>query len=156
VMASFIEELKTPAAQRFVKKFRSVYDQREVPYMSMDTETVYTALYIYKRAVELAETTDTEEVIATLESGTVYIDGPGGRVTVRGEDHHTIRSVSCFRINAQHQAEELFCTNPIHSDYVESMIEQTLGVKGGIKAMGANTPSIQYNMLLNKFRWDPS
>lgn len=156
VMASFIEELKTPAAQRFVKKFRAVYDREEVPYMSMDTETVYTAMYVYKRAVEMAGTTDTEEVIAALESGTVYVDGPGGRVTVRGEDHHTSRILSCFRINAQHEAEELFCTNPIHSDYVESMIEQTLGVKGGIKAMGANAPSIQYNMLLNKFRWNPS
>lgn len=156
VMASFIEELNTPAAQRFVKKFRSIYDHKEVPYMSMDVETVYTAMYIYKRAVEMAGTTDTEAVITALESGTVYFDGPGGRVTVRGEDHHTIRSLSCFRINAQHQTEELFCTSPIHSDYVESMIEQTMGVKGGIKAMGANAPSIQYNMLLNKLRWNPS
>ncbi|ACL21993.1 histidine kinase [Desulfitobacterium hafniense DCB-2] len=156
VMASFIEELNTPAAQRFVKKFRAAYDHREVPYMSMDTETVYTAMYVYKRAVELAGTTDTEEVITALESGAVYVDGPGGRVTVRGEDHHTSRSLSCFRINNQHRAEELFCTNPIHSDYIESMIEQTMGVKGGIKAMGANAPSTQYNMLLNKFRWHPS
>jgi len=156
VMASFIEELNTPAAQKFVKNFRSVYDHQVVPYMSMDTETVYTSMYIYKLAVEIAGTTDTEAVISSLESGNVYFDGPGGRVTVRGVDHHTIRSLSCFRINEQHQAEELFSTNPIHSDYVESMIEQTLGVKGGIQAMGTNTPSIQYNMLLNKFRWNPS
>lgn len=156
VMASFIEELDTPAAQSFVKKFREVYDDQAVPYMSMDTETVYSAMYLYKRAVELAGTFDTEEVIAALESGAAFVDGPGGRVTVRGEDHHTIRTMSCFRINAQHKAERLFSTAPTQSDYVETMIKQTLGVKGGIKAMGANTPSLQYNMLLNKFRWDPS
>lgn len=152
VMASFIEELDMPAARRFVQKFRAQYSQQEVPYMNMDTETAYTAMYIFKRAVELAGSTETEKVIAALESGNVYVDGPGGRVTVRGEDHHTTRSLSCFRYNAAHKAEELFRTGPIHSDYVESMIKQTLGVSGGLKAMGANAPDIQYNMLLNKFR----
>lgn len=152
VMASFIEELKTPAAQRFVKKFRARYGRDQVPYMSMDTETVYTTMYLYKRAVEQAGATDSEAVISALESGTIYVDGPGGRVTVRGEDHHTSRSLSCFRINERHQAEELFCTEQIHSDYIESMIAQTLGVKGGIRALGSNAPDTQYNMLLNKFR----
>ncbi|MDR1604156.1 MAG: ABC transporter substrate-binding protein [Gracilibacteraceae bacterium] len=156
VMASFIEELDTPSAKRFVNKFRKIYDQDAVPYMSMDTETVYTAMYAYKRAVEIAGTASTEGVIAALESGAVFVDGPGGRVTVRGEDHHTVRSLHCFRIGADHKAEDLFSTSPIRSNYVETMIEQTLGVKGGIKAMGSNTPSIQYNMLLNKFRWEPS
>ena len=116
----------------------------------MDTETAYSSMYLYKKAVETAGTTETEAVISALESGEIYFDGPGGRVSVRGSDHHTARRMSCFRINDRHQVEELFRTGAIHSDYVEKMIEYNTGVKGGIKNLGANAPSAQYNMLLNK------
>ncbi|MGL4547430.1 MAG: ABC transporter substrate-binding protein, partial [Eubacterium aggregans] len=71
-----------------------------------------------------AGTTETEDVITALESGDIYFDGPGGRVWVRGEDHHTTRSVSCFRINFSHQAEEIFRTEAIHCDYIETMIQE--------------------------------
>lgn len=152
VMASFIEELKTLKAQQYVKKFRSVYNHQNVPYMNMDTETAYTAMYLYKRAVEMAGTTETEAVISALESGNVFFDGPGGRVTVRGEDHHTIRTMSCFRIDEDHRAEEIFRTGPQHSDYIESMIKKNTGVQGGIKSLGINAENRQYNMLLDKIR----
>lgn len=152
VMASFIEELKTTRAQQYVKKFRSVYNHQNVPYMNMDTETAYTAMHLYKRAVEMAGTTETEAVISALESGSVFYDGPGGRVTVRGEDHHTIRTMSCFRIDKDHHAEEVFRTEPQHSDYIESMIKRNTGVQGGIKALGINAENLQYNMLLDKIR----
>lgn len=152
VMASFLEELNTPQARDFVKKYRECFDTDKVAYMNMDSETAYTSLYLYKKAVEYAGTTETEAVIRALESGNISYEGPGGKVTVRGEDHHTIRSLSCFRLNAEHHAEELFRTKPIYSDYVEMMIEKNLGVKGGLKALGVNAGDIQYNMLLDKIR----
>lgn len=152
VMASFLEELPLPAAQQYVKKFRERYDRKSIPYMNMDTETAYTALFLYKKAVEMANTVETEKVIATLESGCIFFDGPGGRVTVRGEDHHTIRSLSCFRINQKHHAEEVFRTEELYSTYIESMIQKNTGVKGGIKSLGINAENCQYNMLLDKIR----
>lgn len=152
VMAAFLEELQTPSARSFVERYRAKYDYETVAYMNMDSETAYITMYLYQCAVEMAGTTETEAVIAALESGRVFFDGPGGRVVVRGEDHHTIRRMTCFRINAKHQAEELFRTKPIWSDYVESMIEQKSGIKGGLKALGMNAGDIQYNMLLDKIR----
>lgn len=100
----------------------------------------------------MAGTTETEAVISALESGNVFYDGPGGRVTVRGEDHHTIRTMSCFRIDKDHHAEEIFRTGPQHSDYIESMIKKNTGVQGGIKSLGINAENRQYNMLLDKIR----
>lgn len=150
VMASFLEDLNTPTACEFVKKFRGRYDRNSVPYMGMDTETAYSAMYLYKTAAEKAGTTETESVISALESGEIFFDGPGGRVVVRGSDHHTARRMSCFRINGQHKVEEIFRTGAIHSDYIEKMIEYNLGVKGGMKTLGTNAPPTQYNMLLNK------
>lgn len=150
VMASFIEESDLIQAKHFVERYRKKYGKEEVPYMNMDTETVYSAMYLYKYAVETAGTVETEAVIRALESGRMFFDGPGGRVTVRGEDHHTIRSLTCFRIDEFHKAVPIFRTEPIFSDYIEKMIERKTGIKGGVRALGINAGDEQYNMLLDK------
>lgn len=152
VMASFIEESPRASAEEFVKQFRKKYHKKSIPYMTMDAETAYSAVYLYKLAVETAGTTETEAVIRALESGRITFDGPGGPVTVRGEDHHTIREMICFRIDSSHRLREVFRTGPIASTYIDSMIEKKHGVKGGIKAMGPSVENLQYNMLLDKIR----
>ena len=150
VMASFLEELDTPSAREFVQKYRSRYDRETVLYMGMDVETAYSAMYIYKLACELAGTTEVEAVISALETGNISFEGPGGRIQVRGNDHHTARQMSCFRVDENNQVREVFRTEPIHSDYIEKMIESRFGMKGGMCTLGANAVPIQYNMLLNK------
>ena len=150
VMASFLEESTSEQAQDYVERYRKVGGKIVVPYMNMDTETAYSAIYLYKKAVELAQTTETEAVIEVLESGMVDFDGPGGRVVVRGEDHHTERRMSLFRIDRRHIACELFTTAPIASDYIEDMIEAEYGIRGGIRELNVNAPDTQYNMLINK------
>ena len=150
VMASFLEDSPRPEAAAFVKKYRERYSRDTVPYMNMDTETAYSALYIYKAACEYADTTEAQEVIKALESGEISFSGPGGTVRVRGEDHHTEREMSCFRINKDHSLTELFRTSGEYSTYIEEMIRQKYGITGGIAAMGASAGTIQYNMLINK------
>lgn len=150
VMASFLEESKSEAARKYVEKYRKKVSFEDVPYMNMDSETAYTALYIYKMACEMAGTTDAEAVIEVLESGEIAFDGPGGMVRVRGEDHHTVREFSCWRLDDRHQLEELFHTEPQSSDYIETMILQKTGRKGGIRALGPSAGTIRYNMLINK------
>lgn len=101
VLAAFLEELNTPAAQDFVKKFRAVNPVDKIPYMGMETETVYSSMYLYKEAVEKAKTTETEAVITALESG-ISFDGPGGTVTIDGASHHTIRDMVLFKCDETH------------------------------------------------------
>lgn len=149
-MASFLEDLDTEPAKEFVRKYRSRFSRDTVPYMGMDTETAYSAMFIYKNACETAGTTEVEAVISALENANIYFDGPAGRVTVRGNDHHTARHMSCFRIDSENHVHELFRTYAIYSDYVEKMIESKLGVKGGMRNLGANALPVQYNMLLDK------
>ncbi len=149
-MASFLEDLDTAPAREFVRKYRARFSRDKVPYMGMDTETAYSAMYIYKLACETAGTTEVEAVISALENEDICFDGPAGRVLVRGSDHHTARQMSCFRVDSDSRVHELFRTGSIHSDYVEMMIEKKLGVKGGMRTLGANAIPVQYNMLLDK------
>jgi urea ABC transporter substrate-binding protein len=149
-MSSYIEELDTPNAKAFSKKIRDKYPVDVVPYIEFDSESVYTSVYLYKKAVELAGTTETEKVIKALESGKVRFDGPGGMVTVRGEDHHMVRDMILFRVNKDNKVEVLSKYPALHSNYVEKMIEQETGIKGGLRKCGLNTPNIQYNLMFHR------
>jgi len=119
----------------------------EVEYPGVYTLEPYTEL---QDLLDLAGTKETEAVIDAMESNDIYFDGPGGRVRIRGTDHHASRRMSCFYLDRNHHVQEIFRTGAIHSDYVENMIEKEYGVSGGLKALGSNAEPIQYNMLLNK------
>ena len=95
---------------------------------------------------------ETESVIKVLESGDVFFDGPGGRVTVRGEDHHVVRDLRLFRSNRKHEIEEISQFTGLYSDFVEQVIEESTGIKGGLRTCGLNSPNIQYNLMFHKIR----
>lgn len=149
-MSSYIEELDTPAALDFTSKLRKRHAESDAPYIEFDAETAYTAVYLYKKAVELAGSTECEEVIAALESGKVSFDGPGGRVIVRGEDHHVIRDEILFRVDHDHHIEKIGEFPALSSGFVERALKQELGITGGLKQLGTEAPNVQYNMMFNK------
>lgn len=151
-MSSYIEELQTEAAKEFNRKIRKKYPESIVPYIEFDAESAYTSIYLYRKAVELAGTIETESVIKALESGSVSFDSPGGKVTVRGEDHHVIRDLSLFRSNEKNEIEEISKFTGLCSNFVEHIIEQSTGIKGGLRTCGLNSPNIQYNLMFHKIR----
>ncbi len=149
-MSSYVEELTTPSAREFTQKLHTKYSRNEVPYVEFDAETAYSSVYLYKKAVEMAGTTETEAVISALESGSISFDGPGGLVTVRGEDHHVIRDEILFRINEKHQIECIRKYPALYSNFIENAIYQETGTSGGLKACGINAPGVQYNMMFRR------
>lgn len=149
-MTSYIEELESDAAVTFRQKFRDRYSTDEVPYLGSEAEVAYTAIYLYKEAVELAKTTDTEAVIRALESDAVSFDGPGGTVTVRGADHHVIRDTALFRVTESHAIELVERFPEMYSDFVENAMERHTGVNS-LKKMGTHAPNLQYSLMYNKY-----
>ena len=149
-MSSYIEELETSAAREFQRKMREKYPKSIAPYIEFDAESAYTAIYLYKNAVEIAGTTETENVIKALESGKVSFDGPGGKVTVRGEDHNVIRDLNLFRVNENNEIEEICQFPGLYSNFIENVIEQETGIMGGLRKCGLKSPNIQYNLMFHK------
>jgi branched-chain amino acid transport system substrate-binding protein len=90
VTAQFVEELDTPAAIDFVKRFHALYPNE--PYVGMEAAAQYTGMMLYAEAVKKAGTIETEAVIKALESGISY-DGPAGKVTIYGPTHHAIMDI---------------------------------------------------------------
>lgn len=146
-MHSYLEELNTKEAMEFTKKFRSRYPEEMVKYIISETEASYTTMYLYKRAVEMAGTTETEAVIRCLESGMISFDGPGGKVIFRGEDHHVVRDSYLFKIDENNQVVPIKKYTGLHSNYIETVIEKNMGREGGLKELGIYAPNVQYNLM---------
>ncbi|MEA5084828.1 MAG: transporter substrate-binding protein [Lachnospiraceae bacterium] len=155
-MSSYIEELQTEAAKAFTNKLRNKFGIDKVRYIEFDAETAYTSVYLYKKAVEIAGSTDTEAVIKALESGLVSFKGPGGNVTVRGEEHHVIRDMNLLRVGQNHKIEVIQEFPQMYSDFVEKLIREEFGVKGGLRTCGLNAPNMQYNLMFHKILQEPN
>jgi branched-chain amino acid transport system substrate-binding protein len=59
---------------------------------------VWNAVHLWAKAVQMAGSADTEQVIATLEGGLSF-DGPNGRVTLRPRSHHLRQNMYIARGN---------------------------------------------------------
>ncbi len=149
-MTSFIEEMETEAAKTFRKNFRARYPAEVVPYLGSEAEVAYTSVYLYKEAVETADSTETEAVIRALESDTVRFDGPGGTVIVRGDDHHVIRDVKLFRVRDTHTIELVQEFPNVRSGFVEKAMAEHIGVDS-LKKMGTHAPNLQYSLMYHKY-----
>ena len=136
VASPYFEELNTPEAKAFTKKFREKFSESQVPYLGMDIETVYDSVYLYKKAVEKAGTTEAESVIAALESG-ISFDGPAGTVTINGKDHHAIKNSTAVRIEKDHSVTQIVTMPNVKSGFLES-----LGID--LIKSGKNAPNKQF------------
>lgn len=141
-MCSYQEDMDTEPAAAFTQAMK---DRTGGMYIDMDSESAYTAVHLYKNAVELAGTTETEAVIRALESGRIHFNGPGGNVIVRGEDHHVIRDVALYRTSANHNNELIAMYPSIYSDYVEQVLRTETGAVHGLASLGRKAPNTQYN-----------
>lgn len=81
-----------PVNNAFVKAY---FDRYQVP-PSYNAEGAYTALYVYKAAMEKAGKTDGAAVAAAL--GGLAIDAANGRLVLRAEDHQALVGPSWGRL----------------------------------------------------------
>lgn len=104
VAAPFMEELDTPEAQEFVKKFREKFPDDD--YVGMEAEAQYTGVYLWAKAVEQAGTTEVDAVIEELESNLSW-EAPSGNVTIDPKSHHAIKDVYLFAADEEHNISTL-------------------------------------------------
>ncbi|WP_075601916.1 urea ABC transporter substrate-binding protein [Saccharicrinis aurantiacus] len=103
---NYYESIKTPENFKFVEKFKKYCESKGLP-GGIDRVTddpihwTYTAVYLYKKAVEKAGTTDVEKVIEAL-SGLEY-QSPGGLVKMDAANHHLAKPVLIGEIRADGQ-----------------------------------------------------
>lgn len=107
------------AAEKFVKAFREKYPDEE--YINNQAEGVYTAVYLWKTAVELAGTDETEGVIDAFESDKVSFDAPSGKVSIDGATHHAILTVTIVEVQDDHSLKTLATYPDIEPTYLKDL-----------------------------------
>jgi urea ABC transporter substrate-binding protein len=104
VPIAWIEEVadEVEPGRAFVDAFRAKFPNAE--YVNQPARCAYVAVHLMARAWEKAGTTDTEAVIAALESGLSF-DAPEGQVTLNGPTHHLAMTIRMAQIQPDHSVE---------------------------------------------------
>lgn len=84
----YFESLNTPRNQEFVKQFKAMWGQG-APIGDV-TQAAYEGPWLWKAAVEMAGSFDTDKVVAAEQSGKISFDAPEGMVYL--EPNHHLKS----------------------------------------------------------------
>lgn len=100
VSPGYIEDVPHPNSERFAKDIREMFP--EVVYVNEHAGFGYTAVKAMAKAWEKAGTTETDEVIAALQSGIEVPEAPGGPWKLHGDQHHAAMHSYLFKVNDDH------------------------------------------------------
>lgn len=119
VTANWVEEVSTPAAEDFKKRWRNKFPDE--PYINQPGQNSYFSIYLYKLAVEKAETADQEAVREALETGNISFEAPEGLVTVDPKTHHCSHSIYLAQVVEDHKIEIPKTWDSIEPDWLASI-----------------------------------
>jgi urea transport system substrate-binding protein len=106
---SYFQSLKNPVNEKFVAAFKARYGEKRV--IGDPMASAYTAVYLWKKAVEKAGTFDVPAVIAA--SSELTLDAPEGDIKVHKDNHHLWKRTRIGTINAQGQVDVIYESAPI-------------------------------------------
>jgi urea transport system substrate-binding protein len=103
VTANYIEEIDSPESNDFKKRFHAKFPNE--PYINQEAANAYNVVYLYKNAVEKANSTDMKAVRKALESGDICTTGPSGKVCIDPKSHHQSHTIYLVHVKADHSVE---------------------------------------------------
>lgn len=95
----YFQSLKNPANERFIKAFHAKFGADRV--IGDPMQCAYNSVYLWKAAVEKAQSFDVDKVIAA--SAGLEIEAPEGTIRVHGSNHHVWKKVRVGRARADGQ-----------------------------------------------------
>ena len=99
---NYMEEIPTDRNENYVSRY---YDRwPDAGYANEESVNNYFSIYLYKKAVEEAGTTDQEAVMEVLNGG-MEITGdksPEGDITLQGPVHHMTHNMRVMKCDAEH------------------------------------------------------
>ncbi|MFF2484439.1 urea ABC transporter substrate-binding protein [Paenibacillus sp. NPDC058071] len=101
---NYYQTTDTPANKTFVENYKKKYGDDRVT--ADPIEAGYTAVYLWKAAVEKAGTTDVEKVKEAAKD--LEWDAPEGKVKIDGETQHIYKTVRIGEVQSDGQFKELW------------------------------------------------
>ena len=88
---NYYQTTNTEENEKFVKAYKEKYGEDRVT--SDPVEAAYDAVYLWKAAVEKAESFEVDDVKEAIKSGEVSFEAPEGTVTINGDNQHVSKTV---------------------------------------------------------------
>ncbi|WP_435168890.1 urea ABC transporter substrate-binding protein [Paenibacillus glycanilyticus] len=101
---NYYQTTDTPANKTFVENYKKKYGEDRVT--ADPIEAGYTAVYLWKAAVEKAGSTDVDKVKAAAKD--LEWDAPEGKVKIDGENQHIYKTVRIGEVQSDGQFKELW------------------------------------------------
>ena len=122
-----IINLPIPGEQDFVDKYKAKYGADRVT--ADPIEAGYTAVYLWKAAVEKAGTTEVAKVKEAAKG--IEFAAPEGKVTIDGENQHIHKTVRIGEVQADGQFKELWNSGePVKPDPYLKTYDWAKGLSG--------------------------
>ena len=88
---NYYQTTNTEENEKFVKAYKEKYGEDRVT--SDPVEAAYDAVYLWKAAVEKAESFEVDDVKEAIKRGEVSFEAPEGTVTINGDNQHISKTV---------------------------------------------------------------
>ncbi|MDX6750077.1 urea ABC transporter substrate-binding protein (plasmid) [Geminicoccaceae bacterium 1502E] len=100
VTANYIEEIDTPSSKDFVARWRAMFPDET--YINQPGQNAYAGIYLYKAAVEKAQSTDKAAIREAIRSGDVCFDAPEGQICIDPKSQHVSHSIYLVQVGENH------------------------------------------------------
>ncbi|WP_410770886.1 urea ABC transporter substrate-binding protein [Fontibacillus sp. BL9] len=125
---NYYQTTDTPENKTFVEKYKAKYGSDRVT--ADPIEAGYTAVYLWKAAVEKAGSTDVAKVKEAAKG--IEFAAPEGKVTVDGDNQHIYKTVRIGEVGADGQFKELWNSGePVKPDPYLKSYEWATGLSDG-------------------------
>ena len=102
---SYFQSIQTPANQQFIKRFQQEHSRERV--LDDPMEAAYSAVYLWKAAVEKAGSFETDAVREALRES-VSFEAPGGTVLIDPRTQHAYKRFRLGKIRDDRQFDIIF------------------------------------------------
>ena len=112
---NYYETTDTEKNKAFVEAYKKEYGEDRVT--SDPAEAAYDAVYLWKAAVEKANSFEVDDVLSAIEAGGISYDAPEGTVTIDGSNHHLAKTVRIGEVRDDGLIYEVYSTDaPVEPD----------------------------------------
>jgi branched-chain amino acid transport system substrate-binding protein len=98
--ANWFEELNTPPAEDFKKRWHAMYPNE--PYINDMGYNAYVALYLYKAMAEKAHSTKLADLRKATADGAMCVDAPEGRICLDPKNQHMSHHMYLLSVDGKH------------------------------------------------------
>jgi branched-chain amino acid transport system substrate-binding protein len=100
VAMNWFEELQDPKAVDFVKRWHAKFPDET--YINDMGENAYSAVYLYKKLVEMGESTKLADIRKQIDTGKACIDAPEGQICIDPKSQHVSHRMWQISVDAEH------------------------------------------------------